>query len=320
MKNQSIILLLCFIFLLGCVDTEIIDEEKKIKTLVIEFPTNVMFNKNPSSFDKCNNLLRPYSGEYKMEFLYEVYDGNNNLLSKHSRTLNINDVFQAKREYHLDIYSTHESKDYNILMLLYFVNSNNENRLYTIKSLREVEIDSIHFNTNTILKEIYTGLIKIDDELNHRDTLSVELHSPYAHYKIWTNDLYQYLKETGKDENDSILLRIRYPEYYLSAYDIYRQEPIRAKTGLFVDKWIRLNDSLLIFDYLFVQGDTSKTKVKFDIMKNENCDSVESSYRPIEISYTKNEVVQFRENFLTSFKETGIVINPDFDGEFNITL
>lgn len=320
MKNESIILLLCFIFLLGCVEIEIIDEEKKIKTLVLEFPTNILFNKNPRAFDKSDNFLRSCSYDYRMELLYEVYDGNNNLLSRSSRKLNINDVFQAKDGYHLDIYSTYESKDYTILMLLYFIDLNNENRLYSIKSLRDVEIDSIHFNTNTILKEIYTGLVKINTDLNHQDTLSVELHSPYAHYKIWTNDLYQYLSDAGKDENDSILLRISYPEYYLSAYDIYRQEPIRAKRGLFVDKWIKLNDSLLIFDYLFVQGDTSKTRVRYDIMKNSNSSEVENSYRPIEISYTKNESVIFRSNYLTSFKESGIIVNPDFEGDYNINF
>lgn len=319
MMRISIFLLLYFIFLTACVEIQVIDEDKKRITLALEFPKDFLFNKNTTEADQQGLIVSDLIKKYQMELLYEVYE-KEKLISRGSYQLGIDEVFNNQKSYLLDIFGINPQSEFQILFLLYFIDSEQKNKIYNIHSLKDIEIDSSSFSVNAICKEIYTGVLHIDQSIGINDTLQTELHSPFAHYKIVANDLNQYMEETGKSDEDSILLRVTYPDYYLSSYNILRQEPIRANRGYTVNTWVRLDDELLIFDYLFVQGDTAKTRVRYDIMKNSNSSEVENSYKPVEISYTKNEVVLFRENFLTSFKETGIVINPDFDGEFNITL
>ncbi|MGL5691138.1 MAG: DUF6562 domain-containing protein [Bacteroidales bacterium] len=319
MKMLSIFLLLYFIFLAACVEIQVIDEDKKKITLALEFPKDLLFNKKTTEADQQDHIVSDLIKNYQMELLYEVYD-KDILISRGSYQLGIDEVFNDKKSYLLDIFGINPQSEFQILFLLYFIDSEQKNKIYNIHSLKDIEIDSANFSINTICKEIYTGILLIDESISIDDTLNTELHSPFAHYKIFVNDLSEYLEETGKSDQDSILLKVTYPDYYLSSFNILRQEPIRANRGYTFSTWMKLDDELLFFDYLFVQGDTSKTRVRYDIMKNSCSSDVENSYRPIEISYTKNESVIFRSNYLTSFKESGIIVNPDFEGDYNINF
>ena len=102
------------------------------------------------------------------------------------------------------------------------------------------------------------------------------------------------------------------------SYNMFTDKPANSKAGeSFECRLKRLSDgdAELGFDYVFVNGGESNVVVSVEIYDRD--ERLISSFKPIEVPLVRSKLTTVKARFLTSEAEGGVVIIPDYDGEYN---
>ena len=122
------------------------------------------------------------------------------------------------------------------------------------------------------------------------------------------------------DLNDYKIV-FRYTGFMPCSINMYTNKPADAWTGVWFDsKMAKLSETEaeLGFDYVFVNGSESKVSVEVEVRDTD--DNVLARINPIDVPVVRNKLTIVRGAFLTATATGGAVINPDFDGEYNIVI
>ena len=106
-----------------------------------------------------------------------------------------------------------------------------------------------------------------------------------------------------------------------SVYSLFDDKPIDSATGVSFDSKIRPTDqgeASLGFDYVFVNGKESFVSVIVCVYDTEGHLMVTSP--TLKVPTRRNFHTLVRGKFLTETASSGITIDADFDGEFNIEV
>lgn len=113
----------------------------------------------------------------------------------------------------------------------------------------------------------------------------------------------------------------RYTGFMPCSINMYTNKPADAWTGVsFESKIDKLSETEaeLGFDYVFVNGSESKVSVSVEVLDTD--DNVMARINPIDVPLVRNKLTVVRGAFLTATATGGAVIDPGFDGDYNIII
>ena len=192
---------------------------------------------------------------------------------------------------------------------------------------------------NTDAKESYE--IRFDLEVSGDspvEQIAVEqvMSSPMGSVEIITTDVEEFIKneisrlDYTPSETDSRADTWQWGNYYVIwKYDLFYPVHYNAYTGLpnkaeteisFRADIVQQSDTeaSLGLDYIFVNGQESQINISLEVYDMQ--DNLINTYSGINVPIERGKTTIIRGEYLTNRKEPGIGIDPDFDGEINITL
>ena len=120
---------------------------------------------------------------------------------------------------------------------------------------------------------------------------------------------------------DDYVVKVTYPLYMPAVFDNFLNNPIDSWTGVsFEGKMTKLSDqeARLAFDYVMVNGEESGVQVMLEVYDIEGV--LIARTNSITIPTKRNRTTLVYGKYLTTLRNDGVGIDPDFDGSFNIEL
>ena len=166
--------------------------------------------------------------------------------------------------------------------------------------------------------------------------VTVPMQRPLAKFNIIATDRDElvafWLKQleargiATKDGADQVNLdlfhvRIYYNGYLPSVFNNFSNRPVSSDTGLLFEgkiKELTDGDAELAFDYVMVNGEESSVNISIAIY-DDQWDEI-SVVSGIDVPLLRSHLTTLRGKFLTTGTQSGISINPEYDGEFNVYI
>lgn len=154
----------------------------------------------------------------------------------------------------------------------------------------------------------------------------ITLDRPLARYEIITRDVAESRRQraaearTGGDLS-SYRVEVAYRGYLPSTYNTVTNNPSDAVQGIaFSASLAEVTETTatLAFDYVLVNG--TESAVTADIRIYDDRGELVSESTGIRIPYKRNVITRIYGNFLTQSYNSGVGIDPDYDGEYDIYL
>ena len=245
--------------------------------------------------------------------------------------------------------------DYALAVWADFVERRGLSLYYDPYNFEEITLRGPHTG-NTDMRDAFRGLqpctVAGRTEVGPPDTIDVAMERPLAKFEFITVDLKEFIdeeesrnearageggndargdsepkdgdtKDTGVRKVDLTQYNIRY--YYAGfmpcVYNMFTDKPIDSRTGVSFDSKITPTESgeaSLGFDYVMVNGVESFVAVIVAVYDTEGKLMVTSD--AIKVPTRRNYHTIVRGKFLTQTASSGVSIDSDFDGEFNIEI
>ena len=112
-----------------------------------------------------------------------------------------------------------------------------------------------------------------------------------------------------------------YVGFMPNAYSLITDKPVDSATGVFFSSkltQISQSDASMGFDYVFVNGQESVTTVVIGIFNRAG--EQLGMTAPIDVPIKRGIHTIIEGKFLLEDNKGGVNINPDFDGDFNLTF
>ncbi len=161
------------------------------------------------------------------------------------------------------------------------------------------------------------------DEVTEPKTIDVyiDMERPIAKFRFIATDSQEFLTRGTRGLDDYYAV-ISYPTYMPSTFNARLDKPTDSRTGQYFSTDISAIDehkSRLGFDYMFVNHNDASAQVAVDIYEKKTNKKISSS-GSITIPLRRGHVTEISGKFFTTTNNSGMGINPDFDGEFNIEI
>ena len=235
--------------------------------------------------------------------------------------------------------------NYNVMVWSDLVQTSGDVHFYEAINFAEIRLQGEH-QANTDHRDAFRGTNQISFVANIMehlpDTLDIVMQRPLAKLEFVTNDVVEFIdkesvriaskahgnKVTSNDDTSTRAINIEdykvvfyYVGFMPDAYNIYTDKPVDSSTDVIFESTLKkLTDSeaSLGFDYVFVNGKKSAVTVQIAILDKD--DEQLSLSDPIEVPLHRSHHTVIQGMFLMSEASGGITINPDFDGDYNLTF
>lgn len=231
-----------------------------------------------------------------------------------------------------------EQDSYNIMVWSDLVETENDQHHYNADNFSNITLQGKEHHACTDYRDAFRGSattsLKADVLDKEPTTLTIQMQRPLAKFEFISNDIQEFIKNeterihkktTAQIPNDINFENYNIIIYYIgfmpNAYSILTDKPTDSAAGiLFKSKIQQISneEASLGFDYVFIKPQTSAVTVQIAITNND--DEILSTSIPIQIPLERSFHTIIRGNFLTSETSGGVLINPDYDGEFNLVL
>lgn len=203
---------------------------------------------------------------------------------------------------------------------------------YTADRLHSIRIrDTDTYPGNTETKDAFSANKRVDfSRYKGWENAAIEeritLTRPFARYEIIARDVEEFLqkREGGtKAARDlsSYHIEVSYRGFFPCEYNVAGNKPSDAVQGIAFSAPpadVTETSATLAFDYVLVNG--SESSVTADILIYDENGSKVSETCGIRIPYKRNVVTRIYGDFLTRSYNSGVGIDPDYDGEYDIYL
>lgn len=223
-------------------------------------------------------------------------------------------------------------KPYIFLVWVDYQHAESGNNYYNADRLHTIQLADPHIS-NTHGRDAFVCNKRIDlspyaGEWNAELTEKFTIHRPLARYELITDDIGKYIEQQTKggksapvaDLND-YTIKVSYRGYLPTGFDAITDKPDDAGTGIAYDaKLTSITDTsaIIAFDHIFTNGADSFVTV--DIRIYDGAGVLVNESNGIKIPYRRNVVTTVHGSFLTKSYDSGVTIDPDYDGEFDIYL
>lgn len=275
--------------------------------VIIEF----YLDKDPDSSDSEEYSIAGSEPQYRVEYLIDN-------ITADGQDVNI-DIKVAPKAYRVLMWVDCQSTDGGRYIT---------ERLYSIKIAQPLEANSDLHNAFYACKKV--DLRPYEGQQFAAIAECFDLHRPFARYEFVTQDLSQYItKAATKNESPSAVdinlenyyTIITYSGYYPSGFNASTGSPNDAISGVsyraeFTN--ITAESATIALDYVITNHAPSSVVVNVEIFDADD-NQITGSYG-ITIPYEHNSSTRIFGNFMTTSHGSGVGINPDYDGEYNIYI
>ena len=172
------------------------------------------------------------------------------------------------------------------------------------------------------------GNINLVAECQNRlpDTLSISMERQLAKYEFITTDIMDFVKEETATADasmdlDNYTIEFRYVGFLPSAYSLFTGKNTDATTGVVFSSKIKdLSDSTAVLGFDYVFANSNDQAVTLQLLIYDNNGRYLSVSEPIKVPLRRNCFTTVTGKFLTSMAKGGVIVNPYFDGNYNITF
>lgn len=230
--------------------------------------------------------------------------------------------------------------DYDIMVWSDLVERSADAPFYDCTNFAEISLSG-PYRGNTDHRDAFRGtnVITLVSDIVERapDTLDVTMQRPLAKYEFITTDLQEfidkeieYLAKEAATKGESAPTRVETDAYkvvfYFSGYmpDVYNMntdKPIDSVMGVQFDSRLDVlssTDASLGFDYVFVNGHESGVSVRIGLYDGSGRQVALSD--PIDLPLRRSHHTILRGSFLIQQATGGLVINPEFDGNYIVPI
>ncbi len=223
----------------------------------------------------------------------------------------------------------------------YVTKGTKEDKYYNTSDFAEIVYsDRKNYVGNTNFRDAFRGNVQAavaytqdlrGDEVSQE--AAIQLERPLAKFKFISTDLEEFVaqvianskpksREASRTVNpEDYVVVFRYEGYMPCSFNMFTNKPNDSWTGMYFNGQMAPlggNEMELGFDYVFVNGTESRTRVSVEVYDKEG--EMLSRTNPMDVPMVRSKLTIVRGNFLTQ-KATGSVgINPDFNGDFNIEI
>ena len=230
--------------------------------------------------------------------------------------------------------------DYNFMVWSDLQENSRDVRFYNAENFAEITLQG-DYKGNTNYRDAFkgNGNISLVADIMEQvpDTLDITMKRPFAKYEFITTDLkefidkeIEYLAKVAASRGEVPPSRINTNEYNVvlyfsgympSAYNMSSDKPVDSKMGvMFYSKLnvLNENEASLGFDYVFVSDKKSAVTVQLGLYDKEERQIALTD--PINVPLQRDHHTILKSSFLMQDASGGIIIDSEFDGEFNIEI
>lgn len=213
---------------------------------------------------------------------------------------------------------------------------------YDATDFSSIALQGVH-RGNTDYRDAFRGaadLTVVSDIVERTpDTLEVLMERPLAKFEFITTDVDAFIEkelrlrqapsdgqteQPSRSQADSLRLEdykveFQYSGFMPDTYSLLTDKPIDSKVGVCFDSSLRrtgTGEASLGFDYVFVNGKESAITVQIGIYDQKGTRLTLSD--PITVPLKRSYHTIMKGMFLMSETSGGVVIDPDFDGDYNL--
>lgn len=300
-------------------------------TTVIDMGYGEIYNNNNES-GKIRYIIRTYPvtkrklemQDYVQEFVF------------------VNDIDE---DYDFDVMLDLLPGNYNLMVWSDIVEYNGDEPFYDATDFSNIYLKGEHAGSNDY-RDAFRGVSEIfvvDDVMEQlHNSVDIIMQRPLAKFEFISNDLEEFMereamrianqgKSSEEDSEDDVSIEtVNIEEYKVvfyyvgfmpNAFSMYTDKPVDASTGVMFESTLKKlsnSEASLGFDYVFVNGQESKTTVQVVIYDNEGTQV--SLTEPIDVPLKRSHHTILTGKFLMTNSSGGININPDFDGDHNLFI
>ena len=214
-----------------------------------------------------------------------------------------------------------------------------DNYLYDADNFREVYLLGDH-QANTDSRDAFRGskdIVLVADIIDKDpDATTIEMIRPMGKFEFVTTDLMEFVNNEARNnaersnqntintntvDLDDYRVVFFYVGFMPNAYSLITDKPVDSATGIyFASKLTQLNesDASMGFDYIFVNGKESVTTVVVGIFNRAG--EQLGMTKPIDVPIKRGIHTVIEGKFLLEQNKGGVNINPEFDGDYNLTF
>lgn len=230
--------------------------------------------------------------------------------------------------------------DYKIMVWSDLVKRYGNTPFYEAANFAEIVLQGEH-QANTDHRDAFRGSnqISLVSDIVERlpDTLNMVMQRPLAKYEIQTTDLkefldkeFEFLQKEAATRGEEPPTRVNIEDYKVifyysgfmpNAYNMNTDKPVDSVMGVsFESSLVALNENeaSLGFDYVLANDRKSAVTVQIGFYDKEDRQLAMSDMINVPLQRSHHTIL--KGSFLISQASGGIVINPDFDGNFNIEI
>lgn len=178
-------------------------------------------------------------------------------------------------------------------------------------------------------KECYEVRFDMDilpSEWSAKQFYSHEMLCPMGSVEVISEDVREFFSRMTALRSDQTwedyIIKWAYGMYFPVGYNVYTGRPNKAETQVsFVSEITRQTETeaSLGFDYIFVNGEESQVTLTL-LLYDRKTEKLLNIYADIPVHLKRGKTTIIRGRYLTDRKDSGAAIDPDFEGDINITL
>ena len=179
------------------------------------------------------------------------------------------------------------------------------------------------YEGDTNNKDAFRGMTSVEVECSYDEGPTIEatvnLERPFARYEFIATDYAEFVKNGSKAEGTTV--KVIYPTYMPSVFNNFTNTPIDSWTGISFSGGvteINADEALMGMDYVFVNGKESSVQVALEVYDSKGTKIGNTGI--IDVPTVRDRTTIIYGKFLTTLRQDGVGIDPDFEGEYNIEI
>lgn len=231
--------------------------------------------------------------------------------------------------------------DYNIMVWSDLTDNSDVEPYHNADNFYEITLAGDEHKGNTDYRDAFRGTssVKLIADVVDKpaDTLCIAMERPLAKYEFISTDLQkfiaqelEYLAKEAATKGQTVPTKVdlenyrvvfAYSGYMPDTYNMSADKPVDSSLGVLFESKLGImsdNEASLGFDYVFVNHGDSKVAIQIGLYDKNDRQVALSD--PITVPLMRSHHTILKGSFMTMDASGGIVINPDFDGNFNIII
>ncbi len=222
-----------------------------------------------------------------------------------------------------------------------------EDLFYETADFSSIALSESHI-ANTDYKDAFRGSAEVElRRLGSTETpaqVRLDMERPLAKYRFIATDLDALVTKVMREKAaeaaaagdispaadpstssfnpEDYYIRFYYNSFMPCVFNIFKDKPVDSRTGVTFDSEfipISTKEVLMGFDYVLVNGHESAVSVQVALCEVKT-DKQLSLTPAVLVPLVRSKVTTVRGDFLTMGIGSGIGVNPEFDGEFNLII